>query len=348
MHITRSINLFRRLTKPNKRAMGLFSVLLFLVVAAQIIVLLLSPFYKVKWPFSWYYTRIFRPLLQEDQRFRWKFYVVPAFYLSLYCYIIFVLIRDVIPVIGNRLLSVEKLCIIPVLVVATPVLGWLSMTVKAKTSRGCQPGSAQEYDYDYILYYPNVQCRTCHIEKPARSRHCNLCRECVLVADHHCVWVNNCIGKGNYQFFYAFLVVNVISLSYGFLRVLWISVMKDPSMVVYPRSILIFTILCGTFAIICGVFTYLQLQLVNDGMTTGEKDKWYTIQQIMREGNLVRTLDGQFFIQDQQNPNQFYSTNAYDSKLYVPQNYSIVNDPKDITNIYDQGSFWYKLERLCT
>lgn len=328
--------------------MGIFTVVTILAVATQVIVLLLSPFWKIRWPFSWYYTRIFRPLLQDDQRFRWKFHLVPAFYLALYCYIIFVLVGDVLPVISDRLLLLEKVCLIPVLVLSTPILGLLSMAVKPESARLCQPGSPQAYEYDHIIYYPHVPCRTCRLEKPARSRHCNLCQECVLVADHHCIWVNNCIGKGNYQYFYAFLLANVSSLTYGFLRVLYITMTRKPSQTAQPRNVLVFTILCGTFAIICGVFSYLQLQLVNDGMTTGEKDKWYTIQQLMKEGSLIRSLQGNYFIRDPQNPNQFYSTNAYDSKLYTPKDYTIITDPKDITNIYEQGSFWNKLGRLCT
>lgn len=328
--------------------MGVPAVLLILLVAAQVVVLLLSPFYKVTWPFSWYYTRIFRPLLQDDQRFRWKYYLIPFFYTSIYCYIIFVLIREVIPVVNNRLFWFEKPCLIPILVVGTPTLGWLSMTIKPETSRRCRQSSAQEYDYDYILYYPNVTCRTCHLEKPARSKHCGICQECILVADHHCIWVNNCIGKGNYQYFYAFLVANVSSLLYGFLRVLYISLTRKPSSAAYSRNIMVFTILCGTFAVICGVFTYLQFQLVSDGMTTNEKDKWYTIQQFMRERSLVKTPGGRFFIRDSQSADQFYSTNAYDSRLYSPKEYKTVRDPEEISNIYDHGSFTHKLQRLCT
>lgn len=31
-------------------------------------------------------------------------------------------------------------------------------------------------------------CQSCNLRKPPRSGHCNVCKACVSVRDHHCVW----------------------------------------------------------------------------------------------------------------------------------------------------------------
>lgn len=313
--------------------------------------LLLSPKYKAHRPFSLYYRYVFKPILQDNDRYRWKFYLVPSFYFGLYGFIIFQLGTVVLPHISDRLLILEKAIWIPLLIVCTPFLGWLSMTI-APQSAGTR-GALQEYPYDYILYYPNVECRTCHTVKPARSKHCSICGKCVLVADHHCIWVNNCIGKGNYLYFFCFLFANTISMVYGFARIMYITMRRSEDVAPYAKSILIFTILCGSFAVICSVFTYLQLDLVRDGMTTNEKDKWYTMHEIMREGRLIKTADDRWFIiplssQKASGIDGVYTTNPYDSRQYHPQNYTAITDPSDITNIYDSGSFTTNFKRLCT
>lgn len=44
------------------------------------------------------------------------------------------------------------------------------------------------------------------IVKPERSKHCEICGDCICVYDHHCPWVGNCIGARNYFAFFSFLL----------------------------------------------------------------------------------------------------------------------------------------------
>lgn len=58
-------------------------------------------------------------------------------------------------------------------------------------------------------------CQKCGLYKPPRAHHCRVCKRCVLRMDHHCVWINNCVGHNNYKAFFLFVLYVVLACTYA-------------------------------------------------------------------------------------------------------------------------------------
>jgi DHHC palmitoyltransferase len=55
-------------------------------------------------------------------------------------------------------------------------------------------------DKDSKVYWGRF-CFACKIVRPVRAKHCSICHRCVSRMDHHCPWIDNCVGAQNHLFF---------------------------------------------------------------------------------------------------------------------------------------------------
>ncbi|XP_042254856.1 palmitoyltransferase ZDHHC23-B isoform X1 [Thunnus maccoyii] len=63
-------------------------------------------------------------------------------------------------------------------------------------------------------------CPVCRVVRPPRAGHCRICGVCVLRLDHHCVWINSCVGQANHRSFLLTLVLFLLTSLYGISLVL--------------------------------------------------------------------------------------------------------------------------------
>ena len=63
-----------------------------------------------------------------------------------------------------------------------------------------------------IKIHPCEMCPDCEVIRTPRSKHCAICNRCVERFDHHCPWINNCVGIYNHVPFLVFIITLLIIL----------------------------------------------------------------------------------------------------------------------------------------
>ena len=57
-------------------------------------------------------------------------------------------------------------------------------------------------------------CDICCLFKTDSVHHCRKCNECFVGLDHHCTWLNKCIGKNNRKSFILFIFSSILVIVY--------------------------------------------------------------------------------------------------------------------------------------
>eukprot|EP00494_Astrolonche_serrata_P020320 UN20539 len=85
---------------------------------------------------------------------------------------------------------------------------------------------SDEYLHTLMNSDSKTLCTTCRIVKPLRSKHCSVCGKCVRGFDHHCPWVDNCIGENNYRKFVFHIMIETISIIFYYIGLILFFVEK--------------------------------------------------------------------------------------------------------------------------
>uniref|UniRef100_A0A1B6E074 Palmitoyltransferase n=1 Tax=Clastoptera arizonana TaxID=38151 RepID=A0A1B6E074_9HEMI len=151
------------------------------------------------------------------------------------------------------------------------------------------------------------KCPKCCSIKPERAHHCSVCQRCIRKMDHHCPWVNNCVGEDNQKYFVLFTLyiasisIHALFLSanqfYTCVHLEW----KDCSSFSPPTTVVLLVFLVFE-ALLFAIFTLAMLttqlqaiwndetgieQLKKEEARWVKKSKWKSIQAVFGRFSLA-------------------------------------------------------------
>ncbi|KAL8518045.1 hypothetical protein ACS0TY_009365 [Phlomoides rotata] len=116
------------------------------------------------------------------------------------------------------------------------------------------------------------KCDKCSVLRPPRAHHCRVCRRCVLKMDHHCAWVNNCVGQRNYKSFLLLVFYATVSCSYSSVLIICCTIEGWDS--IASQRLKIFHVGCGLWSVglslTLGTLFIWHVYLTSHNMTTIE------------------------------------------------------------------------------
>lgn len=112
--------------------------------------------------------------------------------------------------------------------------------------------------------------------KPERTHHCSVCDTCILKFDHHCPWLNQCVGIGNERYFVLFMIwltigCFVVMISGWKIVAESVSIFQPWHHKYTPRMFPLLTyVLCAMMGFCLGVMAIWQLLIIGWGETSVE------------------------------------------------------------------------------
>lgn len=308
----------------------------------------------------------FRQVQANNQLYAVLRWLVPLFYAGVVLFCLFEFFSWVYPALDASVLDSHFHLAYIAFTIASVILSTalVTFTDPGTVTPANVAAACAKYKYNGLIFFDKT-CSTCHTKKPARSKHCSVCNRCVLMYDHHCIWVNNCIGYNNFRWFMAFMFLNINMMVYGG-YLCFAELRNQPAPNGWWKLIVatsesnrisgILLLLAAIISVLTSLFACLHLRYCYLGVTTNEAEKWGEIEHLIALGVLYYVPEDNIYVEEasmRESDGTFLVVylHLYDDQVAYMDKGSrtflrITLMENDLDNIYDGGFVHNVKERL--
>ena len=209
-------------------------------------------------------------------------------------------------------------------------------------------------------------CPKCYIQKSSNIKHCFICDHCVEDFNHHCFWINKCIGKNNKFLYLLFILFSLFYSNHSLyicFELLWdnvnlpydrkylhLNLFKDRSIRVLGASVIgIFCIIVGMplwFLFLIEIFKFLGIygrkkyddnSLENVVKKATKKDAMPELELQGKEDALLPEDEKEHLINKNDRDSNNIINNVDDGENNTDNNNLLINVTGDEHNIFPDG-----------
>ena len=190
------------------------------------------------------------------------------------------------------------------------------MIFKLNEEEGQLPEESEDdsYEYEQITSIPDdilneiinkykmnlTRCLQCYVVRPNRSHHCAICKGCILGMDHHCPWINNCVGTFNKKFFLQFNFYTLIGCIYSIFLCCYYKIYKNLDFIMNDTMNIIYTSIQLLLGVLFGIFSFIMIKELYEGLDADSSFIDYKLGKLYENRNLydefIEVMGGTFGI----------------------------------------------------
>lgn len=146
----------------------------------------------------------------------------------------------------NYALYISSQVVYALLLALVLFLGFLATVIDPTDKAVLTTRELRKIGREYESHNHVMRCSLCASYVAKHTKHCGSCNRCCDQFDHHCNWLNTCVGKANYLTFFLLIVVTWISVAFYMSLSIYVVVVSYSSSTQHNLTVYSFSSVYGT------------------------------------------------------------------------------------------------------